>query len=368
MLKRILIVLGVLVLIFGGIAGIKVLQIQGMIKQMSQPRPPDTVASVEVRAEQWRSRLHAVGSLVAVNGVEVGNEVDGVVREILFRSGEQVAEGEPLLRLDDEVDLAALEALRAAARLAEVQFKRATDLLPKKAVSRSAYDEAKAIYNAALAKVAEQRAIVARKTIRAPFSGLLGIRKVDIGQFLKAGASIVRLEALDPMFVDYSLPERYLPRLAVGQEVRIRIDALPGETFTGSIKALESGIDEGTRSIMVRAALANPGGRLRPGMFADVQTLQDEIRDVLTVPRTALSYNTYGNFVFFMEKTDKEGQWQVKRRQVSTGEAREGRVVVEKGLAAGDTVVRAGLVKLRDGMTVQVDNSVKLDDARVGHE
>jgi membrane fusion protein (multidrug efflux system) len=368
MAKRIFLVLGVLVVIFGGIPGLKYLQIQGMIKQFSQPRPPATVASVQVGAEQWRPRLQAVGSLVAVNGVEVSSEVDGVVHTIHFRSGEQVQEGEPLLRLDDTVDRAALEALRAAAHLSRVQFKRASDLLPKKAVSQSTYDEAKATYDADLAKVEEQRSRVARKTIRAPFTGQLGIRRVDLGEFLKAGVPIVRLEALDPMYVDYSLPERFLPRLVVGQEVQVRVDALPGETFNGKIAALESGINEGTRSIMVRAELANPEGRLRPGMFADVLTLQDDMKEVLTVPRTAVSYNTYGNFVYVMEATDKEGQWTVQRRQVNTGEIRAGRVVVEQGLGAGDTVVRAGLVKLRDGMTVQVDNSVQLDDAGVSHE
>jgi membrane fusion protein (multidrug efflux system) len=368
MAKRILLVLGVLIVIFGGIAGLKYLQIQGMIKQFSQPRPPATVASVAVLAEQWRPRLQAVGSLVAVNGIEVSSEVDGIVAAIHFTSGKRVAEGEPLLRLDDTVDRAALEALRAAARLAEVQFKRASDLLPKKAVSQSTYDEAKAAYDAALAKVVEQRSIVARKTIKAPFSGELGIRKVDLGQFLKAGTAIVRLEALDPMYVDYSLPERYLPRLAVGQQVNVAVDALPGETFNGKITALESGIDEGTRSIMVRAQLANPDGHLRPGMFAEVKTLQDEFQNVLTVPRTAVSFNTYGDFVYLMEATDKEGQWTVNRHQISTGDTREGRVVITRGLAAGDTVVRAGLVKLRDGMTVQVNNSVKLDDAGVSHE
>jgi membrane fusion protein (multidrug efflux system) len=368
MAKRILLVLVVLVVIFGGIAGLKYLQIQGMIKQMSQPRPPATVASTQVRAEQWRPRLQAVGSLVAVNGVEVSSEVDGVVYAIHFRSGEQVQAGEPLLSLDDTVDRAALQALRAAARLSEVQFKRAADLLPKKAVSQSSYDEAKATYDADLAKVEEQRSIVARKTIKAPFSGELGIRKVDLGQFLKAGTPIVRLESLDPMYVDYSLPERYLSNLSVGHEVNVRVDALPGKVFSGKIIALESGIDEGTRSIMVRAQLANPETYLRPGMFADVITLQDNVKEVLTVPRTAVSYNTYGNFVYVMETTDREGQWTVKRRQVSTGETREGRIVVEKGLATGDTVVRAGLVKLRDGMTVQVNNEVTLDDAGVSHE
>jgi membrane fusion protein (multidrug efflux system) len=366
MAKRISIVIVVLLLIFGGIFGFKFLQIRQMMSQMSQPRPPATVASSEVRIEQWQPTLQAIGSLVAVNGIEVSSEVDGVISEIHFESGQQVQRGDPLVRLDDNVDRAALEALRAAARLAEVQFKRATELLPKKAVSKSSYDESKAAYEAALALVHEQQARVARKTIRAPFSGLVGLRLADLGQFLKAGAAIVRLESLDPLYVDYSLPERYLPRLALDQQVRIRVDALPDETFTGTLTAMDAGIDEGTRSIKLRATISNTDGRLRPGMFAEVETLQGETTEVLTVPRTAISFNTYGNFAFVIEQQD--GKQVVKRRQLTTGDIREGRVVIREGLQAGEQVVRAGLVKLRDGQAVQIDNSVELKDAEVSHE
>lgn len=366
MTKRLIAVFVLLVLIFGGIFTWKYFQFQGMMAQMSKPQPPATVAATEVQAETWSPSLQAVGSLVAVQGVDVSSEVTGTVSEILFESGARVEQGDVLVRLDAKVDRATLEGLKADLRLAEIQFERASNLLSSKAVSKSNYDEAKAKQDAAKADVAEQQAIIDKKTIRAPFAGLLGIRHVDVGEYLQPGAEIVRLLMLDPIYVDYALPEARFNDVQAGQTVVMRTPAYPEREFSGVITAIDSGITEGTRSIQVRATLENPDGQLRPGMFAEVRTVQDRQQNVLTVPRTAISFNTYGDFVYVIAQDENDGEkLVVKRRQVKTGESRDGRMQIVEGLEAGDRVVSAGLVKLRDGQAVSIDNSVELDHAKV---
>ena len=367
LVKRLFIVVVALVLLIGGIGGLKFMQIQKMMAQMSQPRPPATVAATEAKAETLQPALHAVGSVVAVNGIAVTTEVAGIVSEIAFTSGGEIAAGDVLVKLDDRVDQAALQALRAEQRLAEVKFKRTADLLSRQAISKSDYDEAKANFDAARARVVQQEETLAKKIIRAPFTGRLGIREVNLGQFLEPGNRIVTLQALDPIYVDYALPEREYSHIATGQEVRVGVDAYPGETFAGKVTAVSSGLEEGTRSVRVQATLPNPDGRLRPGMFAEVDTLQAESQDVITVPRTAISFNTYGNFVYVITKGE-DGKLSAKRRQVETGAVREGRVVVTSGLQAGEQVVRSGTNKLRDGQPVAIDNSVQLNDAEVTKE
>ncbi|MBD3620251.1 MAG: efflux RND transporter periplasmic adaptor subunit [Chromatiales bacterium] len=367
-MKRLLIVLALFVAIFGPIAAWKAFSFHMMNKMLSQPQPPAVIAATEVREETWQPALEAVGSLVAENGITVTTEMAGKVAEIRSPSGSLVAKGDVLLTLDDSVERAALAALRADARLARVKFDRAADLLPKRAISQAEYDERQAAWESAEALAEAEAARIKRMTIRAPFSGQLGIVEVSLGEYLQPGDPIVSLQALDPIFVDYTLPERYFPRLAVGQTVNLSVDALPDETFTGQVSALESGIDAGTRTIKVRATLANPEGRLRPGMFAEVQTVEGREERVLTVPRTAVSFNTYGDFIFVIEAGEGEGALVARRRQVTTGESREGHVVITRGVEAGERVVRAGLVKLRDGQAVTIDNSVELDDAGITQE
>jgi membrane fusion protein (multidrug efflux system) len=332
----------------------------------SQAFPPSVIASTEVKQEHWQPSLSSVGSLVAINGIDVSTEVNGIASEIVFKSGQSVEQGQVLIRLDDSVDEAALEALRADSRLAEVQYRRAQDLLKKRVTSKSEYDEAKARYDAARARVKQQEAIIKRKIIRAPFSGLIGIRLVDLGQYVEAGSAIVSLQALDPIYVDYTLPERFISRIQPGQQVALELDAIPGRKFSGQISAVNSGVDVGTRTLKIRATLDNPDNMLRPGMFAEVESITGEPLPVLTLPRTAISFNTYGNFVFVMNENE-QGALSVKRTSVETGETRGGRVVV-KGLEAGTRVVRAGLVKLRDGAPVKIDKSVQLDDGELSGE
>jgi membrane fusion protein (multidrug efflux system) len=367
MKKRLLIVVVLLIVLLGSIFGIKQWQQYRMQARMSQPFPPATVASAEVIQENWVPALRAVGSLDATNGISVAAEVGGIIKEIVFTSGEWVEQGTILIHLDDAVDRAPLDALRADRRLAEIKFNRSKDLLKKQVTSKSEYDEAQAIYEAALARVTEQEAVINKKIIRAPFRGLLGISEVDIGQFLEPGDHIVSLQALDPIHVDYTLPERYLHQIAVGQEVQVSVEAMPGETFGGAVSAIDADINRATRTLKIRATLPNSEQRLRPGMFAEVLTLQAQGQQVLTVPRTAISYNTYGDFVYLIEQQENGGL-RVKRRQVVSGEIRAGRVAIRQGLQAGDRVVRAGLVKLRDGMPISIDNQVELQDAKVSGE
>ncbi|MGD8710623.1 MAG: efflux RND transporter periplasmic adaptor subunit, partial [Ectothiorhodospiraceae bacterium] len=351
----------------GGIAAWKYRQIQQMTAQMSKPQPPAVVASAKVDSRSWRPAIDSVGSLRAVNGISVTTEVAGVVSSIEFQSGERVEDGTTLVTLDDTIDQAALQGLIADRKLARVQYERAANLLPKRAVSQSQYDEARARFDSAQAKVAEQQARIGKKTIKAPFNGLLGLRQVDLGEYVSPGDEIVRLQALDPIYVDYSVPERQFRNVSVGQAVEVSVDAYPNRTFDGKVTAINSGVDEGTRSFRIRASLENPDGSLRPGMFAEVNTLAPDSRNVLTVPRTAISYNTYGDFVYRLEEQN-DGKLLARRQQVTTGDTRQGRVEIVKGLKQGQRVVRAGLVKLRDGQPVSVDNSVALDDGKVGTE
>jgi membrane fusion protein (multidrug efflux system) len=366
MIKRALMAIILLIVIFGGIFAVKMIGYKKMGEAMSRPQPPAIIATADAQLESWRPSIGSVGGLNAVKGVSLTSEVSGLVRELLFESGQAVSRGQPLLRLDDEVDRAALDVLVAEARLNELQFDRARELLPKKAISRSDFDQTEAAFEAARARVAQQKAIIERKTVRAPFSGLLGIRQVDSGQYIEPGNTIVSLQSLDPIYVDYALPERFLPGLVVGQEVNITVGAYPEEVFKGVLQAIEPDVDVATRMVAMRAQLPNVDGRLRPGMFARVINMLEGETRAITVPRTAVSVNTYGDFLYLVQD-DGKGGLVAKRQQVTSGEVRGGRIVIASGLEAGQTVVRAGLVKLRDGQAVAVDNSVVLDDEGFSH-
>lgn len=367
MIKRLVLVILLLALIFGGIFGWKYWQMQRTQALQSQPAPPATVSSAPVMTMHWQPTLSAVGSLVAVNGIDVTTEVAGKIEEIRFKSGERVAKGEVLVSLDSTVDLADLEGLKADMRLAQLQLKRTSELLPKRAVSQSTYDEAKARYESAQAHVASQKALISKKIIRAPFAGLLGIREVDVGQYLSPGDKIVQIQQLTPIFVDYALPERHFDELKVGQTVQVALSAYPGESFAGQITAVDAAVNPATRSIHARATLKNPDGRLRPGMFAEVTTAQGKPRQVLTIPRTAVSYNPYGDFVFLITE-GKSGQKIAQRIQIATGAIQHGRVEIVKGLKVDQQVVQAGQQKLRNGQPIRIDNSIELKPGEVAPE
>jgi membrane fusion protein (multidrug efflux system) len=359
MTKRMLLVLLALGMVLGAMFGWKFYQAQKMAILASMPPPPATVAAADVQTESWQPYLAAVGSLVAPHGILVTTEVAGIVSAIHFESGQPVEAGTLLLQLDDSVDEAELAGIVAERRLAELQFKRREGLLASKTISPSDVDEARLRLENAAARLAAKQAVIAKKRITAPFSGWLGIRQVDLGEYLQPGTAIVPLEALAPIYVDYALPERHLDRISVDQAVEIEVQAFPGEVFTGRITALNPGIDPGTRSLRIRATLENPQARLRPGMFAAVRTVLPQRPAVLTLPQTAITYNPYGDAVFVIEA--RETGLHVQRRQVETGGVRNGRVEIVQGLEAGEQVVAAGQVKLRNDQAVIVDNSIVLE-------
>ena len=359
MMKRMVIVLLLLALVLGAMFGWKYVQMQQMAALASMPPPPASVATAEVQTEQWQPYLTAVGSLVASRGILVTTEVAGKVSAIHFESGQQVEAGTLLLQLDSSVDRAELQGLVAERRLAEQQYKRREELLDSKTISRSDVDEARLRVDNAKAQVAARQAIIGKMNITAPFAGWLGIRQVDLGEYLQPGAAIVPLQTLDPIYVDFSQPERYLDQISVGQSVEIAVRAFPDEVFTGQISAMNPGIDPGTRSLHIRATLDNPQSRLRPGMFAEVRTVLPQRPAVLTLPQTAITYNPYGDSVFVIQGSGTETS--VQRRQVETGDVRNGRVEIVSGLQAGEQVVTVGQIKLRGDQPVVIDNTLVLE-------
>ncbi|WP_166257318.1 efflux RND transporter periplasmic adaptor subunit [Marinobacter salicampi] len=353
--SRFAIVIIFLVIVLGGIFGYKFYQFGQMQEQLSQPQPPAIVSVVEAQSEDWLPAVKAVGSIEAVNGIQVANEVPGIIETINFESGDTVESGSVLVRLDAAIDEAALRTRKAEAQLAEQEFKRVSDLLPRRAVSQSQYDEAKANLDSAKARVNEAEAQLNKKVIRAPFAGTLGLRMVDQGEYLPTGSAIVEINMLDPIYVDYTLSEKELAKLDTGYDVEVTVAAVPDSTFTGEVSAVNSSVNPETRTVRVRATLANPDKVLKPGMFATIRTLQPEAREVVTIPRTAISYNTYGDFVF-VTKTNDEDQLVVERRTVTTGETREGNASVVEGLEAGEQIVSKGLLRLRAGQRVKIQD------------
>jgi membrane fusion protein, multidrug efflux system len=360
MFLRFILMLVVVSLVFGGIFYKKQKGWAEMAAMAEMEQPPTVIAAAEVKMESWQPALHSVGSMVAVNDVFVTSEVAGIVETIQFESGDAVEKGQTLLQLDDVVDRAELQSLRVDLALAQIQFERAEKLLAERTISQAEYDQNRARLESARANINSKQALIDKKKIRAPFSGQLGIRQVDLGEYLAPGAHIVSLQSMDPIYTDYTLPERYLSDLSVGQTIEIKIQSYPGERFEGRIQAINPGIDPGTRSIRLRAELANPDGRLRPGMFAEVRTLLPQRDDILTLPQQAITYAPYGDTVFVIE--EKNGQLVVQRKPVTTGEVRNGRVEILSGLEAGDRVASAGQTKLRNDMAVEIDNSIELDD------
>ena len=366
MVKRILLIL--LALVVGGLAGIKVLQIRKMIAAgKHKTMPPAIVTTAPVRAERWQTRLRAVGSLSAVQGVMVAAELPGKVEEILFSSGTRVEKGDVLVRLDTITEQARLSSAKAAVALARINRDRARALVEKKSMSRSGLDTTEAAYTEAVAARDEIRAIIDKKTIRAPFSGRLGIRRVNLGQIVSTGDPIVQLQSLDPVYVDFSLPQQDLVHLRQGLVVQVTTDVLPGKTIEGKIIALSPGVDPASRSIRVRARVGNKEEQLRPGMFVRVAVVLPEEQDVLLIPATAVLYAPYGNSVFVLDPAEgapggnkeKGRPAHVLRKQVvRTGVARGDYVTVVSGLKEGELVVTTGVFKFRNGQPAMVDNTL----------
>lgn len=363
MKKRILFSLLGLLLVLGILAGIKGMQISTMMgKKSSFTPPPETVTTAQVRPESWETTLPAVGSLEAVQGVTVAAELPGKVTRIDFTPGALLEEGAFILQQDISSEEAQLHAAEASATLARTNFERLSLLIETNAVSRAAYDEGEAQYKQAVAQANTIRATIAKKTIRAPFSGRLGIRLVNLGQTLKEGEPIVSLQALDPIFVNFMLPQQEMARIKAGLPVRITSDALPGKTVTGKITAINPQADSATRNVRVQATAANKEESLRPGMFATVAVVLPGQNKALVIPATAVLYAPFGDSVFVVEeqKNEKTGESGLALRQqfVRLGERRGDFVAIISGLDAGATVVSAGVFKLRNGQSVVVDNAL----------
>lgn len=353
MIKRTLIVLCLTLLILGGLFGLKFYQIQQTISQIKPP-PPAMVAAATVKAESWSTSLTSVGSFTPVAGVYVSNEVAGKIKALHFHSGQSVKAGDLLLELDSDTDQAELLGLQAELQLAKSRLQRSEQMIQKKFVSQADYDQHTALLEQAVAAVQAKRTRIDKKMIRTPFAGELGIREVNLGQYLAEGASIVSLQQLDPIHLDFTLPERYVGQLAVNQTITATVQAYPDRTFSGKIVALNPSVEQDTRALKIRAKLDNKHKALRPGMFAQVLIQSGNPLPVLTLPDTAITYNPYGNSVFLIQKNNQG--LTVQSRQVETGQNRDGRVEIVRGLQVGDRVVSAGQVKLRNGMPVSIDS------------
>jgi membrane fusion protein (multidrug efflux system) len=346
-----------LVVVLGGIFGWKAYQGAKMAATMASMKPPPAaVSSAVVKAETWRSELNAVGTLRAVQSTDLTAETAGIVRDILFESGAEVKRGTPLVRLDSSTEQARLKSLEAQVALARATFERDTRLIGQGHVSQARLDTSKSSLDSLLAQVEEQKAVIAKKTITAPFSGRLGIRQVNLGQFIQAGTPMVELRQMDPIYANFTLPERYLDAIGQGQDVRFAVAPFPGRTFTGKVTAVSPQVDAASRSVAVQATIANPDRTLRPGMSAQMTVGLPEERTVLTLPQSAVTYNPYGNAVFLI--VDKDGARTVQTTPVKTGEIRGGAIEILDGVQAGQEVVSVGQNKLRNGVTVAVDNRV----------
>ena len=355
-------VIGLIVLV-GVLGGIKYLQIGTMIAQGKQSGPPpETVTSATVVKDSWESLVTAVGSLDAVQGVTVTAEVTGKVARIAFQPGSKVAAGDLLVQQDISAETAQLRSAEATAALARINFERSEKLLPEKVISQSDYDNNRAKLTQALAEVDNIKAIIAKKTIRAPFSGRLGIRMVNLGQVIKEDQAIVTLQSLDPIFVDFQVLQQQLAMIRKGLEVRVTSDALPGHVINGKITAINPEVDAATRNIRVQATLSNPDEQLRPGMYATVAVVLPHKEDVLAIPATAVLYAPYSDSVFVIEEAKgpdgKPAGKSVRQQFVRLGEKRGDFIAVTSGLKLDDIVVSTGAFKLRNGMAVVVDNKL----------
>ena len=363
MIKRIIITIVGLLVVVGILGGIKGLQIERMIAQGKQfSPPPEPVTTAVARKETWESLLTTVGSLEAVQGVIVTAELSGKVERIGFEPGTKVKAGELLVQQDISAENAQLRAAEAGLTLAKIDLDRKSKLLAQKTISRSEYDNAEAQFKQAAAQADTIRAAVKKKTIRAPFDGRLGIRLVNVGQVLKEGDAIVSLQLIDPIFVNFSLPQQQLAQVNSGLTVQVTTDALPGKVVAGKITAINPQVDAATRNIQMQATLANPEERLRPGMFVNVAVVLPARKDVLAIPATAVLYAPYSDSVFVVEekKEEKNGQpgQVVRQKFVRLGEKKGDYVAIVSGLVEGDTVVSTGVFKLRNGQSVVVDNAV----------
>jgi len=362
MKKRMFFTILGLAIVFGGIFGFKAFVAYKTQQYFAhREEPAQTVSATEAKTDTWQPAITAVGSLSAVQGVDITAEVAGKVVDVAVDDGATVNKGQVLVRLDDDADRAALRGMKAEARLAEIELQRQQRLRKQNVNSQADVDTAESKLEQARAQVDAQQALLDKKTIEAPFAGRIGIVDVDEGQFVDAGEPIVTLQTLMPINVDFTVPQQDLSRLEVGQGVVANVDAFAGQSFTGRITAISPKVNQATRNVSIRARIGNEGGSLRPGMFVDVAVELPQERNVITLPQTAVTYNPYGDSVFVVHENktdDGKSELTVERKFVKTGETRGDQVEIVSGISVGDRVVTSGQLKLRNGSKITIDNSV----------
>jgi len=363
MLKKILVALIGIIVVAGALAGIKTIQIVRMTEAANQQggEGPTAVTAFEVERRSWEEHIAAVGSLEAVQGVMVATDLSGKVVEIAFEPGTQARTGQVLIRQDASTERAMLPGAEAEAERARLHYERMKSLLEQNVISQAEYDDADAAYRQARSRVADINSIIDKKTIRAPFAGSLGVRLVNLGQSLGEAQPVVSLQTLDPVYVNFSLPQQQISLISVGDQIRVKADGVSGGFLSGRITTINPDLDPTTRNVKVQATVENPSKVLRPGMYVTVEVVLPQQKDVRVLPASAVLYAPYGNSVFVIEERDGEDgrPRQVARQQfVRLGEARGDFISVLNGVEAGEKVVSTGAFKLRNGQPVRVDNEL----------
>jgi membrane fusion protein, multidrug efflux system len=363
MVKRMILMLTATAVVVAVLGFVKFQQFQAAAGQAAafQP-PPEAVTTIVAQPEHWQAMLSAIGTIAAVQGVTVSADLPGTVDRIGFESGTSVRQGEVLVELDTRQEQAQLAAVEAQRDLARLNFNRTQALVSEGAISRADFDLAAAEQKQTEARVGEIRATIERKTIRAPFSGILGIRQVNRGQYLSAGDPVVALQSLNPIYVNFGVPQQDTSQLRVARQVRVTVNDPSGLVFTGRITALDSVVDQATRNVQVQATLANPDAKLRPGMFVQTEVILSASRSIVALPASAISYAPYGDSVFIVtDLKDPQGKTYrgVRQQFVKLGGARGDQIAVVSGVNPGDEVVTSGVFKLRNGAAVIVNNKVR---------
>jgi membrane fusion protein (multidrug efflux system) len=369
--RRMLIMLGVVLLIVLALAGYKAFSIYTMMQGFSVPKPPISVAVATATERPWQSRLPTVGTLTALQGVDLSLEIAGTVKEVQFESGQKVKAGQPILQLDTAVETALLATAQADLGLAQLDYGRGSQLVGSQAISKGEFDRLSAVLQKSRATVNQLKAALERKRILAPFSGTIGIRQVDVGDYVASGTMIATLQDISSLYVDFFVPEQSVPKIALGQPVQVIVSAYPTESFPGTISAINPKVESSTRNVLVRATLANPDDKLLPGMFASLQVMLPDPQPRIVVPESAITYTLYGNSLYVvaqkkaedgsLEKDDKgEPILIAERRFIETGERRDGMVMITKGVQNGEKVVTGGQIKLDHGAHIAISDDKTL--------
>jgi membrane fusion protein (multidrug efflux system) len=365
--KRMVVMLVVVGILFGGIFGYKAFMRAMMMKYMfAGGVPPAVVSAVKAESLPWQPRIRAVGSIRAVRGVDVTTEVPGLVESVHFKSGDTVKAGALLVKLNTDADRAQMQALQAGTELSRIIYERDQKQFEVQAVSQAVVDADAAELKSRRAQLAQQKAMVAKKFIRAPFAGQLGISTVTRGQYLNPAEKVVTLQLLDAVYVDFFLPQQDLSRITTGQTADVTTDTYPGRIFTGKITAINPKVDTDSRNVQVQVAVDNPKHELLPGMFASVEVLAGKPEVYVTVPQTAVTFNPYGETVYVVQEKEKDADGKVvlaaKQVFVTTAETRGNQVSLVQGVKAGDMVVTSGQMKLKNGSVVIINNEVPVSN------